>query len=167
LKNYSSTKFTQCPPKVNSGSGIFFSLLSMNIAYYRPLPKTLNLTPTELMRNPGVGLTPTATGLAGGRRTGQGIKHYIEPDGRFARVFHEMPSDYLWPFRPEAFSGKKRARYSEKEMYRCPGCEAKVWGKGGLGLICECGKAFVDSKGESKDGLIEKVCRVLLEECGL
>lgn len=53
-----------------------------------------------------------------------------------------------------------------KLMYRCPGCGTKVWGKGGLGLVCECGRVLLDSKGKSKDGLAEKVCRVLLEECG-
>ncbi len=113
-----------------------------------------------------IGLTPTSTGLPGGRRTGQGIKHYIEPGSRFAQVFEEMPPDYLWPFRPEAFEGNKRARYSEKEMYRCSGCGVKVWGKGGLGLVCECGRVFVDKSGEAKAGLVEKVCRDMIEECG-
>ena len=31
----------------------------------------------------GIGLIPSATGLPGGKRTGQGIKHYIEAEGRF------------------------------------------------------------------------------------
>jgi len=53
-----------------------------------------------------------------------------------------------------------------QEMYSCPGCGTKVWGKGGLGLICECGGVFVDRSGRSKAGLVEKVCRILLGECG-
>jgi hypothetical protein len=47
------SKFTQCSPKVSPGSAIFNSVLAVNIAYYGSLPKTLNLTPPELMKNPG------------------------------------------------------------------------------------------------------------------
>jgi hypothetical protein len=45
--------FTQCSPKVSPGGVIFFSILAEKIANYGYLPKTLNLTPPELMRNPG------------------------------------------------------------------------------------------------------------------
>ena len=51
-------------------------------------------------------------------------------------------------------------------MYRCVGCGAKVWGKGGLGLVCECGKVFADEAGEIKEGLGEKVYRILAEQYG-
>jgi hypothetical protein len=44
-----SLKFTQCSPKVSPGDAIFCSILAANIAYYGSLPKTLNLTPPELM----------------------------------------------------------------------------------------------------------------------
>jgi len=113
----------------------------------------------------GIGLIPTATGLPGGKRTGKGIKHSIDPQGKFEQAFTKMPKAYLWPFRPTASEGGKRKGYSEKEMYCCPGCGVKVWGKGGLGLVCECGKAFVNSKGEAKPGMIEEVCRVLVLQC--
>jgi len=39
----------RCSP----GGVIFFSILAVNIAHYGQLPKTLNLTPPELMRNAG------------------------------------------------------------------------------------------------------------------
>ena len=113
-----------------------------------------------------IGLTPSATGLPGGRRTGQGVQHYIEPNGRFAKAFREMPTTYLWPFRPAIFANKKRGGYSEKVAYRCIGCGAKVWGKGGLGLVCECGRIFVDATGEPKPGLEEKVYRLLAKQYG-
>jgi hypothetical protein len=48
-----SSKFTQCSPKVSPGDAIFFSILAANITYYGLLPKTLNLTPPELMKNAG------------------------------------------------------------------------------------------------------------------
>jgi hypothetical protein len=46
-------KFPQCSPKVSPDDVIFCSVLAANIAYYGSLPKTLNLTPPELMRNAG------------------------------------------------------------------------------------------------------------------
>ncbi|EKD88508.1 MAG: hypothetical protein ACD_34C00494G0002, partial [uncultured bacterium] len=56
--------------------------------------------------------------------------------------------------------------YSEKVTYRCVGCGAKVWGKGGMGLVCECGEVFVGVTGEPKVGLGEKVYRILVERYG-
>jgi len=47
------SKSTQCSPKVSPGGAIFNSVLAANIAYYGSLPKTLNLTPPELMRKAG------------------------------------------------------------------------------------------------------------------
>jgi hypothetical protein len=46
-------KSTQCSPKVSPCGAIFVSILPVNIAYYGSLPKTLKLTPPELMKNPG------------------------------------------------------------------------------------------------------------------
>ncbi len=39
------------------GGAIFYSVVAANIAYYGSLPKTLNLTPPELMKNPGSTIT--------------------------------------------------------------------------------------------------------------
>jgi hypothetical protein len=113
-----------------------------------------------------IGLIPSATGLPGGRRTGKGIQHYFEPDGPFETAFRKMPPSYLWPFRPMAFESGNRAKYSEKTMYRCTVCETKVWGKGGLGLICECGRVFTNATGETKPGVDEKVYHILAEKYG-
>ena len=46
---------TKCSPEVSPGAAIFRSVLAMNIANLLP-PKTLNLTPPELMRKPGLDL---------------------------------------------------------------------------------------------------------------
>jgi hypothetical protein len=110
-----------------------------------------------------IGVIPTATGLPGGRRTGQTIKHYIEAEGRFERAFRKMPAAYLLPFQPTAFEAEKNRRNADKAVYQCTGCGTKVWGKGGLGLVCECGKVFADEAGEIKKGLGEKVYRILAE----
>jgi hypothetical protein len=39
--------------KGHPGDAIFCSILAATIAYYGSLPKTLNLTPPELIRNTG------------------------------------------------------------------------------------------------------------------
>jgi hypothetical protein len=113
-----------------------------------------------------IGLIPSATGLPGGKQTGQGVRHFIEKNGRFEQAFRKMPSAYLWPFRPSTFEGQKVRGYSGKEMYRCPGCGTKIWGKKGLGLLCECGKVFADETGETKAGLEKKVYQILAEHYG-
>jgi hypothetical protein len=43
----------EMPLGCNPGGVISYSVLAANIAYYSSLPKTLNLTPPELMRNAG------------------------------------------------------------------------------------------------------------------
>lgn len=113
-----------------------------------------------------IGLIPSDTGLPGGKRTGKGIKHYIQANGQFERAFLQMPESCLWPFLPAAIEGGKNRGYSEKEMYQCPGCGTKVWGKGGLGLVCECGGVLADKSGETKPGAGEKVCLILMKKYG-
>jgi len=89
------------------------------------------------------------------------VKHYIEPNGRFEKAFRQMPATHVWPFRPVTFESEKSKGYSEKVMYRCTGCRTKVWGKGGIGLVCECGRAFVTGTDVANTGLEEKVFHIL------
>lgn len=51
-------------------------------------------------------------------------------------------------------------------MYQCGGCGVKVWGKEGLGLVCECSEVFESERGESRPGLGKKVYRILAERYG-
>jgi SprT-like family len=44
------------------------------------------------------GLIPSDTGEQGGKRTGQSVSHYIDPDGRFIKAFNKMPADCLLPW---------------------------------------------------------------------
>ncbi|MFH0784669.1 MAG: SprT-like domain-containing protein [Pseudomonadota bacterium] len=113
-----------------------------------------------------IGLLPSATGKPGGKTTGRGIQHSIEDGGQFEQAFRKMPATYLWPFQPASIEGEKRGGYSEKVAYRCIGCGAKTWGKGGMGLVCECGRIFVDATGKPKLGLGEMVYRLLAEQYG-
>ena len=118
----------------------------------------------EKMEN--VGLIPTATGVPGGKRTGKGIHHFIEPNGRFERAFRKMSSECFWPFLPAVFAGQKRRGGSDKVSYKCIGCGAKAWGKGGLEMVCGCGQVFAGEAGDAKQGLDEKVYRILAKRFG-
>ena len=109
-----------------------------------------------------IGLIPSMTGLPGGKRTGQGIQHYIEVSGRFERAFRDMPESCLLPFRPMVQESEKRRGYTLKAQYKCTGCGAKVWGRPGLEIICGCCGVFAGEGDENnKDVLIEKVYRML------
>jgi hypothetical protein len=113
-----------------------------------------------------IGLIPSATGLPGGKPTGQTIRHYIENNGRFEQAFRKIPDTCLLPFRPTAIDGEKVKGNKEKVMYRCVGCGAKVWGKGGLELMCGCGEVFAGENGETNLGLTEKIFHILAAQYG-
>jgi SprT-like family len=92
-----------------------------------------------------VGLVPSSTAAPGGARVGQLVSHYIAVGGRFAEAFAAMPADYLLPWsceEPEEGTGKTTTRRN-KLKYTCPACEANVWGKPGLAVICgDCDEPF-------------------------
>ena len=67
-----------------------------------------------------IGLIPSATGLPGGKRTGKGLKHYIEANGQFELAFLQMPESCLWPFLPAAIEGGKMRGYSVKDIISVP-----------------------------------------------
>ncbi len=89
-----------------------------------------------------VGLTPSDTGAEGGSKTGQKMTHYITPGGVFEKAFKDMPANYLLPWVCEE-RDEKKARAKNKIKYTCPGCSANVWGKRGIGIVCEdCEETF-------------------------
>ena len=90
-----------------------------------------------------IGLTPTDTGLPGGKDTGQKVTHMIEEGGRFERactaylatapaiLYHDRAGD------GEAAARKKKA--ASKTKYTCPACGLNAWAKPDTHLICgEC-----------------------------
>ena len=110
------------------------------------------------------GLIPSDTGEAGGKQTGQGIKHYIKKGGRFERTYEEMSVEYLWPFMPSGKAGGARSEGKEKVKYTCEGCGVKVWGKAGLGFVCQCGGIVVAEGEEAGTEIRKRVYRLLAAE---
>jgi len=95
-----------------------------------------------------VGLTPSNTGVPGGKRTGQQMTHYITPGGAFEAAIKNMPPELALPWRcaPEA---KAPAKGKNKVKYGC-GCPKKnIWGKPDLeDVTCSgCGKSFIPAVG--------------------
>ena len=121
-----------------------------------------------------VGLVPTDTGAPGGKKTGQHMTHYANPEGEFLKAFNGLTAETLEALRlkylpayslPEPAKRKRRGgddeggsdeegaeggadepgAYNSKKKYSCP-CGVNVWGRPGLRLVCgECGAAFQEA----------------------
>jgi len=95
----------------------------------------------EWMR--AVGLIPSHTGAPGGRETGQGVSHYVEPGGAFTRACAELLGEgFVVAYverQGERETVRARRKAASKTRFTCPCCGAHAWGKPELRLICgEC-----------------------------
>lgn len=86
-----------------------------------------------------IGLIPSSTGAAGGKKTGQKVSHYIEKDGKFDIVvdaFLEAGFDTLlidlWA--KNKLTTKPKAE--SKTKYLCPSCGLNAWAKPYSTLVC-------------------------------
>jgi hypothetical protein len=92
-----------------------------------------NLQWAEKMRE--IGLQPTATGEPGGKETGQGMTHYVIPDGGYALTFAKLSATGFllhWQSVQAVGSAKK----TSKNKFTCPDCGQNAWAKPGALLIC-------------------------------
>lgn len=92
-----------------------------------------------------IGLQPSDTGEPGGAIVGQRMTHYILDGGPFDRSFSAMPQETLLPWTSAGSleAAKKKRECQRKTAYACLGCEAKVWGKSGLSILCgDCEEPF-------------------------
>lgn len=89
-----------------------------------------------------IGLIPSNTGEEGGSRTGSGMSHYIDPNGRYARLapaFLEGKKLY-YQDRPVI---KKQSKSKNKVKYVCPKCSLKAWGKPDIELLCGADRSLL------------------------
>lgn len=98
-----------------------------------------NLEWGRMMR--AVGLVPSATGLPGGKETGQSVSHYIEEGGRFARACAELLDLHggLVPYVElvsEIEPGTRERKASSKTKYTCLACGMNAWAKPDTRLVC-------------------------------
>jgi hypothetical protein len=111
-----------------------------------------------------IGLIPSDTGEPGGKRTGQRVSHYTDPDGRFISAFKNMPKDCLLPWASGGTGEEStpKAKAPRKVRLTCPECEMQVWievENVGRQIVCEeCGEMFLtkeelkERKEEDRDG---------------
>ena len=93
----------------------------------------------------GVGLMPSDTGAPGGKTTGQNMTHFIIEGGPFDRAFRAAPKTVTLPWRAIANIEKEKEKKESKKKtkYTCPECEANVWGKPDMSLVCgDCDAEF-------------------------
>lgn len=95
-----------------------------------------------------VGLLPQAIGKPKGVETGTKVSHTIEKDGAFEKACAKLLARGLTlPFSERRFTEKEkvRAKAKQKIKYICPDCDAKVWGKPEMHIICgDCGERMED-----------------------
>lgn len=80
-----------------------------------------------------IGLIPSDTGLPGGQETGFRVRHYVDPEGRFAQALAAMPEDYFpW----KAKSPHRTKAQPTRIKYVCPVCSSGLWASRGLKAKC-------------------------------
>jgi predicted SprT family Zn-dependent metalloprotease len=92
-----------------------------------------------------LGLMPSDTGQAGGRRVGQRVTHYVVAGGRFDQACGDLLAGGArveWQSRENEATSAARARSNRsKTKYTCPGCGVNAWAKPDVRLLCvDCGE---------------------------
>ena len=91
-----------------------------------------------------IGLMPSNTGSPGGKKTGQGMTHYIIPGGLFEKAFDSLVEKQIKYVPTSSESTGTNTKTDKKEKagskalktkYSCP-CGNNVWGKPDLAIIC-------------------------------
>ena len=82
-----------------------------------------------------LGLMPSDTGAAGGKRTGQRMTHYIIPGGRFDTATREL-LDSGFKLNWESSRNAAHANGISKLKFTCPLCRQNAWAKPGARLLC-------------------------------
>jgi hypothetical protein len=86
-----------------------------------------------------IGLISSSTGAEGGKKTGQKMSHYIEPDGKFSdHCSNLLKSGFTLPYIELWDECKAKSKAKSKTKFTCPECGANAWGKPELKVICAC-----------------------------
>jgi len=86
-----------------------------------------------------VGLVPSDTGAAGGKRTGQKVSHYIQQDGPFARACQALLAEGFtipWVALISGDEAVRKKKAASKTKYACPDCGLNAWAKPDVSLLC-------------------------------
>lgn len=88
-----------------------------------------------------IGLNPSATGLTGGKRTGDRMTHYITVGGAFeAAVAKLLDEGFEISWLDRAVGSARGGQDTQKKVfrlkYRCAACGVNAWAKPNVSLIC-------------------------------
>jgi len=85
-----------------------------------------------------IGLHPSATGLPGGKETGQKVTHYIVKGGSYEKQFAALLKTKFGKLRWDSLSDSPNAKKkrASKTKFSCPVCDQNAWGKPDCLLIC-------------------------------
>ena len=99
-----------------------------------------------------VGLIPSDTGQPGGRETGQSVRHYVEPGGRFDRACAALlASGFQVPYVDLWGETEARAKKAEsKTKFTCPSCSLNAWAKPDARVDCrDCKQPMMPERREA------------------
>ena len=89
------------------------------------------------MKMQEIGLIPSDTGAKDGKKTGQKMSHYIEPDGLFSSHCATLLNNgFIVPYIELWDECKAKNKAKSKTKFTCPECGANAWGKPELKIIC-------------------------------
>jgi len=98
-----------------------------------------------------VGLQPTTTGKPDGKMTGKNCTHIITPNAPFEQSWNRLPKEIGILIEGLVFSRTEKTRPKDKFVYVCVKCDAKVWGKSGLNVICGDCKTTMEQEENEED----------------
>jgi ribosomal protein S27AE len=82
-----------------------------------------------------VGLQPSSTGQPGGMETGQAMRHYIIPEGRYSNAYVKL-AETGYQLHWQSVQAVGGGKISSKRKFTCPLCGQNAWAKPGARLIC-------------------------------
>jgi predicted SprT family Zn-dependent metalloprotease len=89
-------------------------------------------------RMEAIGLMPSDTGQAGGKRVGQRVSHYIIANSLFELACQELFTGGVrlqWQSREDTADEKAKAKNS-KTKFTCPTCGENAWARPAANLMC-------------------------------
>jgi predicted SprT family Zn-dependent metalloprotease len=91
-----------------------------------------------------LGLIASDTGEPGGKRTGQSVTHWIQPDGPFARSCADLlETGFVLPYVQRIDDAKASKKSESKTKFTCRKCGSNAWGRPELEIICGVDKVVM------------------------
>lgn len=102
----------------------------------------------EHMRS--IGLTPTDTGQAGGKPTGEKVTHLIAASGAFDTSCKKLLETGLTlPWHDPHSDGEAKKKANTRSKFSCPECALNAWAKPGAALVCgDCEEPMLETPPE-------------------